>query len=120
MRSLYDILFSFASKLEIDIQLFRDIIKFDFMYSNFKGNYPDCIKLVEDKIFYGKAKLICNKQWIDRNMPEASGLSESEFLKNSAFGLFKYDVPGGCDKKNTGILFLRKDKQTRYAKFDYK
>jgi radical SAM superfamily enzyme YgiQ (UPF0313 family) len=120
LRALYDILFSFASILEIDVQLFQDIIKFDFMYSNFKGNYPDCIKHVEDKIFYGKAGQICNKQWLDRNIPEAFGLSESEFLKDSAFGLFKYDVPESCDKKYIGILFFQRDKQTHYAKFDYR
>ena len=119
LKKQYDILYSYAKSLEIDAELFRDIVKFDFMLTSGKAALPDCIELVENRDFLNKAKeYVYNEKWLEINLPQAIGLSSHEMSKQLTYGLFRYDVPYEIHKKEKGIVFLQKDGENHHAEFD--
>ncbi|HHY71065.1 MAG TPA: DUF4080 domain-containing protein, partial [Thermoanaerobacterales bacterium] len=119
LKTQYDILYSYARSLGIDTELFKDIVKFDFMLTSGKAALPDCIKPMENREFLNKAKeYVYNEKWLEANIPQALGLSSLELSRQLSYGLFKYDIPNSTDKRELGIVFLQKDGKNYYAKFD--
>ncbi|MGI6235873.1 MAG: B12-binding domain-containing radical SAM protein [Christensenellales bacterium] len=119
LKKQYDILYSYAQSLDVDAELFRDIVKFDFMLTSGKAALPDCIKPMENREFLNKAKEhVYNEKWLETNLPQAVGLSGNELSKQMTYGLFKHDVPYNYDKIDKGIVFLEKDGENYYAGFD--
>jgi hypothetical protein len=58
-----------------------------------------------------------DRKWLEKNFPEAQTLPAHEVVKHAAVGYFKHDVPENTGCKEIGIIFFRKDGETRYAKF---
>lgn len=120
LKTQYEILYSFAQSLDIDTELFRDIIKFDFLLTSGKNvALPDFIYPMENREFLNKAKeYVYDEKWLEANLPEALGLSSRELSKRLTYGYFRYDVPENTARRDKGIVFLQKDGQTYYAEFD--
>ncbi|MCG0276339.1 MAG: B12-binding domain-containing radical SAM protein [Thermosediminibacteraceae bacterium] len=119
LKSLYDILNSYAATLNVDQALIKDLIKFDYMCSRGKGSPPDCVNREEDRKLKDKVRLLMsNQEWVKQNLPMASVLPSKELWKNISYGFFNYDLTSDLHKGQTGIIFLHKDGKTYYAKFD--
>lgn len=119
LKAQYDILFAFAQSLAIDTDLFKDILKFDFMLTSSKTALPDFIKPIENRAFLNKAKeYVYNEKWLETRLPQALGLPDGKLHNHLTYGLFKYDVPKRTDRKEKGIVFLEKDGHNYYAEFD--
>ncbi len=119
LKSQYDILYSFAENVGIDTDVFKDIIKFDFMLTSGKAALPECIEPIETREFLNKAKEYAyNKKWLETNLFQAVGLSNHKLSQKLSYGLFRHDVPNNTNKKTKGIVFLQKDGENYYAEFD--
>ncbi|HQA59626.1 MAG: B12-binding domain-containing radical SAM protein [Tepidanaerobacteraceae bacterium] len=118
LTTQYDILFDFVQSLDVDKDLFGDILKFDFMLTSSKAALPDFIKPIETKEFVNAAKeYVYNEKWLEANLPQALGLSSRNLHNQISYGLFKYDVPHGTERKEKGIVFLQKEGESYYAEF---
>ena len=92
----------------MDKDLFGDILKFDFMLTSSKAALPDFIKPIETKEFVNAAKeYVYNEKWLEANLPQALGLSSRNLHNQISYGLFKYDVPHGTERKEKGIVFTK-------------
>lgn len=118
LKARYDILFAFAQSLDIDMELFSDILKFDFMLTSSKTALPDCIEPIEDREFINKAKeYVYNKKWLETNLPQALDLPGHQLRNQMTYGLFRYDIPKSTERKEKGIVFLQKEGRNYFAEF---
>jgi len=119
LKAQYEIFYSYAQSLDIDMELFRDIIKFDFLLTSGKEALPGFISFMENREFLNKAKeYVYNEKWLEKNLPEALGLSSRELSKRLTYGLFSHDVPYGTGKREKGIVFFHNNGETKYVEFD--
>ncbi|WP_213951099.1 B12-binding domain-containing radical SAM protein [Tepidanaerobacter syntrophicus] len=123
LKDRYDILYYFAESLGTDIvnfDIFKDILKFDFLLTNGKAAMPRCIEACEDREFLTIAKkYIYNNKWLKENLPQAIGFSNHELSRYLAYGLFNYDIPYNYNvKKKKGVVFLQKNNKNYYADFE--
>ncbi len=118
LRSRYELLFEYARTLDVDHELFRDLVNFDFMFHNGKEAPPVNTRRPENKRLMEKVRAYAgDRKWLEKNFPEAQTLPAHEEVKHAAVGYFKHDVPENTGCKEIGIIFFRKDGETRYAKF---
>jgi len=119
LKTRYEILFSYAQSLDIDIELFRDIMKFDFLLTSGKEAPPNFIHPLENREFMNKAKeYVYDEKWLEKNLPDALGLSSRELSQRLSYGFFSHDVPYGTEKRPKGIVFFQKDGKNHYAEID--
>lgn len=119
LKARYDILFNFIKTLNLDHEVFRDLLSFDFLFYNGKQAPPKCLRKSKEKRFRDKAKqYLYDDDWVKRNLPLARGLSGNEISRYVCYGYFEHDVPNDIKKKNIGVIFLNKDGKTSFAKFD--
>lgn len=105
LKSRYDILYNFAGSLGVNVELLRDMVKFDFMLTSGKGAMPECVEPIETRDFLNKAKShVYNEKWLKENLPQAMSMSGREMSKQMSYGLFRYDVPHNT-KKEKGNSF---------------
>lgn len=117
LKKRYEILYNFSKTLRINIEYFRDLLTFDFIYFNGKQAMPYFVPKT-DKEFIKKAKnILYDENWAKQNLPSALGLSGSEVSRYITYGYFNHDIPETGESKATGIIFLHKGKQTEYGKF---
>jgi len=118
LKAQYEILYAFAQSLGAYMDLFSDILKFDFMLTSSKAAVPDCIKLVENKEFHERAKhYLYNKEWLEANMPQALKLTGRKLHNQVTYGLFRYDVPQSIHRKDKGVIFFQMEGKSFYAEF---
>lgn len=119
LKARYDILFNFAMTLDLDHDLFCDIIGFDFLFNNGKQAPPKCLRKPKDKKIRKKAKkYLYDKEWLKVNLPSALGLSANEISRYTTVGYFEHDVPYNLEAKKTGIIFMHKDNDISFAYFN--
>lgn len=123
LKDRYDILYSFAESLGKDkgnADIFKDVLKFDFLLTNGKSAMPRSIETRKDREFLDIAKKYAyNNKWLRENLPQAIEFSNHELSRYLTYGLFNYDVPYNYTlKKKKGIVFLHKDGKDYYADFD--
>ncbi|HAA81440.1 MAG: Radical SAM domain protein [Caldanaerobacter subterraneus] len=117
LKALYDILYKFSIEtLDVDEDLIKDVIKFDFLYFNAAKDLPDCVKEKYEKGQEIFKKYIKDENWLKENLPQAVGLSSLELSKKIVYEFFKHDVTADFKKENLIIIFLHGEEQTYYAK----
>lgn len=116
LKVLYDILYKFSIEtLDVDEDLIKDIIKFDFLYFNAAKDLPDCVKEKYEKGQEIFKKYLKDEDWLKKNLPPAVGLSSLELSKRVTYEFFKHDVTADFKKENLIIIFLHEE-QTHYTK----
>ncbi|TYP56750.1 B12-binding domain-containing radical SAM protein [Thermosediminibacter litoriperuensis] len=119
LKSLYDHLYRYAATLNLDPELVKDLIKFDFMYSGCKGSPPDCINREEDRRLKDRVRsLMGSQEWLRQNLSRAKVLAGGELWKKISYGYFSHDVTSGFRKRETGVIFLYDGDGTHFAKFN--
>lgn len=119
LKARYDILFNFVKTLNLDHEVFRDLLSFDFLFYNGKQAPPKCLRRSKEKKFRDEAKrYLYDEDWVKENLPLAMDFSGSEISRYTCFGYFKHDVPDNTINRNIGIIFLNKNGKRSFAKFD--
>ena len=97
---LYDILLEFVEGLpNIEKDLVKDIVKFDYVSQGKPGTYPK--KLLEElpKEIREKINLFFrDKENIARYLPEYEGLTGKQVARAAHIEIFRYDIPSGIEK----------------------
>lgn len=118
LKSLYDIIYEFSKKhMHVDIQLLKDLIKFDFMYFNNGKDLPDCVKKSNKDIQNIFKEYIRNDNWIKENLPQVLNLSNLERAKRLSYGYFKYDITDDNREADVCIIFFYDKNKIYYTKF---
>ncbi|HHW56391.1 MAG TPA: B12-binding domain-containing radical SAM protein [Clostridia bacterium] len=117
LKTLYDILHNFSiEKMKLNEELIKDLIKFDFLYSNTAKDLPDCVKEKDKKMQDVFKKYLKNEEWLKENLPQAIGLSSLELAKRTSYEFFKHDVTEDLKKRDLIIVFLHSEGKTYFAK----
>lgn len=109
---LYEILLEFVEQLpNIDKDLLKEIIKFDYVSQGRPGKYPrrlggELPKEIRDKI----SLFFKDKKKIARYLPKYEHLTARQIARTSHIEIFRYDIPegiktGSYKKADTAVLF---------------
>ncbi|AFK86606.1 MULTISPECIES: B12-binding domain-containing radical SAM protein [Thermoanaerobacterium] len=116
LNDLFDIIYRFASLEGIDVEYFKDCLRYDYMYFTNNKAYPDCLK--EDKKIPDEVKsLLRDDEWLKCNLPSAVGMSNSEKNRNLSIGFFRHDVLN-MEEGNVYMAFLHCDNKTYCVKIN--
>ena len=109
---LYDILLEFVERLpNIDKDLVKDILKFDYVSQGKPGKYPSRLDEEIPKETQNKINLFFkNKENIARYLPEYEGLTAKQVTKAAHIEIFRYDIAEGIErgiykKADIAVLF---------------
>lgn len=97
-KSLYKILFNFYQEClqGVDIDIFRDYLKFDLLLYNQNVNLPSWAEKIQITGFKDlRYDFLDNQDNIERYLPEYRGMKVRDILKKVRFEVFNYNVLTG-------------------------
>ncbi len=93
-NSLYKIIYDFyVSKISDNIEIFKEILKFDFIYNNKNPNLPEYL-LETDRIDMKKKKhsFLKDEKNIIKYLPAFKGKTAKQIIKEVYFHKFKFNI----------------------------
>lgn len=118
LNDLYEIFYNFAKEIKnIDIELFLDLLRYDYLYSTFNKAIPKCI-MIQDMPDYSKIKsLVHSDEWIKHNISREIALSNTEKTQKINIGYFYHDITNDDNnRENLYVAFYRGHNGTKSVK----
>lgn len=119
-NQLYKILLDFyTEKINENIELFTEIIKYDYISLGKTSNVPGFMSKIEVEDFKNRCHLFLqNEENILKYIPRFENTPAKQIIKHVHFEPFKYDIlklkeniKAGLDKKESIVLFVYDDKK---------
>ena len=108
-RDLYNVIMNFAqdSKLNMDIKILNELLKFDFLVSNNTNNLPSGLIRNMEQGFKEKCfEFLKNEEYVSEYIPNFKGLPAKQIYSKVHFERFSYDVTkDNIMQANTVVLF---------------
>jgi len=108
-RDLYNVIMNFAqdSKLNMDIKILNELLKFDFLVSNNTNNLPSGLIRNMEQGFKEKCfEFLKNEEYVSEYIPNFKGLPAKQIYSKVHFERFLYDVTkDNIIQGNTVVLF---------------
>jgi len=104
-------LYSILADFHCDDELFRDILKLDFLLNN-KPQDMEWFLHSYDRTLLKTRFEILDEKFIQKNLPEYENTDAREIIKTVHFERFDYDVLGNNNKKDNIIIFDKKYNRT--------
>lgn len=125
-RELYTILLNFVPRLKVkvDIVLFNELLKFDFLVSDNTNNLPKGLERLYSNDFKARCfEFLKSQENIESFLPEFSGVPPKKIYNEVHFEVFRFNVAvdaGTMEEEDTVILFnySQKDSITGHYRFD--
>lgn len=108
-RDLYTVILNFArdGKLNVDLKMVNELLKFDFLASNNTNNLPAGLVRNMEPCFKEKCfEFLKREEYISEYIPDFAGLPAKQIYTKVHFERFQYDVTkDNITQESTVILF---------------
>lgn len=93
-RELYTLLFDYANTLEsFNLNLFKELMKLDFLSSDSSGHLPESVKRIESTDFQEKCfGFLKDNNMIEKYLPDFIGVPAKQIFKKVHFEVFSLNV----------------------------